>query len=118
MKVKTRKYGHVTVFFVSGTIDTLSAPSLQVMIQQQLTAGNHHYVIDFETVRYVSSAGVRALIYALQETRRQNGDLRLSGASAAVDSVLELTGLKYIMNVYPNFLSALTSYRSAPQPSQ
>lgn len=114
MNLQLKKYRDVTVIFISGTIDTASAPALQQSLQALLEQGHTRLVLDLEKVKYVGSAGVRVIIAILQAVRQQGGDLRLSGASTTVDSVLALTGLNLIMHVYPNFLAAIAGYREAP----
>ncbi|MBN2017481.1 MAG: anti-sigma factor antagonist [Candidatus Cloacimonetes bacterium] len=52
-----------------------------------------HWIVDFENVDYMSSAGMRALLKKEKELRKKGGMLILFGLDPEVEKVLALTGL-------------------------
>jgi anti-anti-sigma factor len=65
---------------------------------------------DLGSVDYTSSAGLRALLATMKETRRQGGGLRLSNVTPHVLKVLELSGFTSIMKLYDDVDTAVASY--------
>jgi len=52
-----------------------------------------HWIVDFQAVDYMSSAGIRALLRKDKELRKKGGSLILFGMDPDVAKVLNLTGL-------------------------
>jgi anti-sigma B factor antagonist len=81
------------VVTVMGEIDALTAPELAGFVTVQLI-GAQVVVVDLDGVRFLSSAGLRALFEANDFAARQGCDLRLVCHSLAVNWALEATGLR------------------------
>lgn len=103
-------HGDITVIEIAGSIDTLTADDLLDTLQTQVREGRHHLVGDLRGVSYTSSAGLRALLAATKEARRQGGDLRLAGVTDRVHKVLDLSGFTSILHVYPDAEEAVASF--------
>lgn len=68
-------------------------------------------VVDLSAVEYIDSAGLSALLLAQRQQVHHNGDMRLSGVSDEVRSLLSLTALDRVFPMYDNVEEAL----AAPQ---
>ena len=78
MEILTEQRGPVMVISIVGSVDGMTAPTLTGSFRAQVSGGYIHIVGDFARVEYTSSAGLRALLETVKETRQQGGDLRLS----------------------------------------
>lgn len=65
-------------------------------------------------VDFMSSAGLRAILLALKESRRQGGDLRLAAARPGVDYTLKISGLASILQSFPSVDQAVASFGPGP----
>ena len=110
MEITSEAREHVTVVAISGSVDGLTAPSLAQAFRQQVAEGHVRLVADLGRVHYTSSAGLRALLEALKETRQQGGDLRLAAVQPDVLRVLELSGFTGILKVFPAVDEAVKSF--------
>ena len=61
-----------------------------------------HWIVDFQNVDYMSSAGIRALLRKEKELRNKGGKLILFGMDRDVAKVLHLTGLSKHFTVTSN----------------
>lgn len=68
-------------------------------------------VLDLSAVEYIDSAGLSALLLAQRQQVHHNGDMRISGASDEVRSLLSLTALDRVFPMYETVDEAL----AAPQ---
>ena len=110
MDVAVEHRERVTVVAVTGSIDALTAGALVSALSTQVGEGRTRLVADFTQVDYTSSAGLRAILGALKETRQQGGDFRLAGVQANVRKVLDLSGFTNILKFYPDVDAAVLSF--------
>lgn len=110
MDITIEQQNDVTVIRVEGSVDALTADTFLEALQSQLGEGTPRLVADLERVNYASSAGLRAVLVALKESRQQGGDLRLAAVQKGVYRVLELSGFTSILKVYPDVEAAVASY--------
>lgn len=111
MNIEIQQHDHAAVVCIVGSVDGLTAPALLAEFHACVVAGNVRLVADLGGVDYTSSAGLRALLATMKETRMQGGDLRLSNVTPHVLKVLELSGFTSIMKLYGDVETAVDSYR-------
>jgi len=110
-KVDTKQYKHVDLIQVAGRIDSSTAPLLEQALKKVMKDGRYHIVVDLAETEFMSSAGLRALISALKETRRFNrGDLRLASMPSKINKAFELAGFLELFKVYENSTDAVGSF--------
>ncbi|HZD11705.1 MAG TPA: STAS domain-containing protein [Candidatus Binatia bacterium] len=110
MDVNVSHVGQATVIAVEGSIDALTADDFLQSMQGQLAGGNLLLVADLSGVDYASSAGLRAILVALRESRQGGGDLRLAAVQKGVYRVLELSGFNSILKIYDDVEAAVNSF--------
>jgi anti-sigma B factor antagonist len=93
LQISTEHLKRVTLVTVSGRIDSSNAHELDAALSQAIEGGHSSIVVNLSGVSYMSSAGLRALVSALRESKKKGGDVRLSAPSERVSDVLNLAGL-------------------------
>ena len=97
MKVSSTKSGNTCSLAVEGRIDTLTAPALEKEVTAQLP-GCEKMIFDFSSVEYISSAGLRVLVFAQQELA-SDGEVVLKGLNANIAKMMTMTGLNNIFKI-------------------
>lgn len=83
---------------LEGRMDTTSAPAAQEAFLK--VAGEYAKIIlNFASLDYVSSAGLRALLVLQKQVNRTGGSLTLTNVSPAVMEVFEMTGFSGILEI-------------------
>jgi anti-anti-sigma factor len=77
---------------------------------EQIQAGRVKLVGDLTGVDYTSSAGLRALLASVKDSRSNGGDLRLAGIQKNVHKVLEMSGFTSILKSFANVEQAVASF--------
>lgn len=95
---ETRHAGTVVVAPV-GRIDSTTSPALDAHLVALAKAGEHHVVIDFSRVEYISSAGLRVMLTLAKRTKEAKGRLALAGLGDSVRQVFELAGFLPLFSV-------------------
>jgi anti-anti-sigma factor len=110
MVIVVEKRDEVTVVSIDGSVDGTTARELVTSLREQVSGGNSRLVGNLAGVDYTSSAGLRALLETVKESRQRGGDLRLCAVRPDVLRVLELAGFTGIMQVFPDVDTAVASF--------
>ena len=116
----------VTVLHLAGDLDANTEPQLVEQARAVAAQGVNHVIIDLAQVRFISSAGVRALhkvylvlrpegeqktmLEGVRDGTYSSANLKLLQPNPNVKSVLSLTGIDMYLQVFPDLASALASF--------
>jgi anti-sigma B factor antagonist len=100
----------VELLEVSGRIDSSNAAQFDDILKELAQRGKYNVVLDMAGVDYISSAGLRALVALLRESKKHRGDVRLAQPSERVVEVLSLAGLDSLFTVYSDRATAVGSF--------
>jgi anti-sigma B factor antagonist len=97
----------VAVLRLDGRLDMVSAPQLRTAITEVVDAGRSRVVADLAAVGFMDSSGLGALIAGLKKARQEGGDLRVTGVTQQVATVLALTNLDRVLRAHESVEEAL-----------
>lgn len=84
-------------FVLDGRLDTVTAPELEKELNEAL--GNAQPItLDLEKLEYISSAGLRVLLKAHKELKKEES-LKLINVGSAVMEILEITGFTDFLDI-------------------
>lgn len=112
MEIRAERKAQAMVISVAGSIDALTAGELGRFFSEQIRSGNTCLVADMSQVDFMSSAGLRAFLGALKESRGQGGDLYIAAPQPGVERILEMSGFTSIMKVYASVQEAAAGFGS------
>jgi anti-sigma B factor antagonist len=93
--MEMKKNAAETVIRIVGRLDTITAPNLDKIINEEL-GDTKNLVMDMKGLEYISSAGLRVLLSA-QKKMQKIGSMKVTGVCEAVMDVLEMTGFADIL---------------------
>ncbi len=82
---------------LEGRLDTTTAPDLEALLKESME-GISELVLNFEKLEYISSAGLRVLLFA-QKTMSKTGSMKVIHVSNDVKEIFEVTGFLDILTV-------------------
>jgi anti-sigma B factor antagonist len=97
MTIEIKRNADEIVFEIMGRLDTTTAPTLDKTINENLD-GIKSLILDFKSLEYVSSAGLRVLL-ATQKKLQQVGEMKLKNVCEEVMEVFEMTGFADILTI-------------------
>ena len=80
-----------------GRLDTTTAPQLEAEFKQSLD-GVEKLVLDFATLEYLSSAGLRVLLSA-QKIMNKQGEMIVKNVNETISEIFEVTGFVDILTI-------------------
>ena len=97
MTINKTQEGSTLTVALEGRLDTTTAPELEADLKESLN-GVTELTMDLEKLDYISSAGLRVLLWA-QKTMNQNGSMVVKNVSEVVNEVFEVTGFADILTI-------------------
>ena len=110
LTISTESFKRVDLITVAGRVDSNTAPQLDEVLNGLMDDGRHNLVLQLSAVDYMSSAGLRALVAALRECKKNRGDVRLTNLSQRVKEVLDLAGLDEMFQTFDDETAAVGSF--------
>ena len=95
MTIEIKKNAEQTVIVLAGRLDTTTAPALDKTINNDIE-GAKNLVLDFKSLEYISSAGLRVLLGA-QKKMQKIGTMKVTNVCEEVMEVFEMTGFADIL---------------------
>ncbi|MDD4126435.1 MAG: STAS domain-containing protein [Methanomicrobium sp.] len=93
MEITTLREDNILIFALSGRLDAKGAEILESEIKKSLHADDKSVVVDMKNVSYLSSGGIRVLIYLKKTMKKCEGTLILSSVQDYPSKVLDMAGL-------------------------
>lgn len=97
MTIKQKKEGKRTIVYINGRVDTSTAPELLEYLKTGM-AGVEELELDLSNVDYISSAGLRVILYA-QKVMSSQGSMCVSHANSDIMDTFELTGFTEVLTI-------------------
>ncbi len=98
MQITKTKENDVTVLNISGRLITSTSLALETAINEVLKTENQ-LILDFSDVDFLASSGIRVLLITQKRITEKQGNLIIRNVNDVVMSVLEMTGLKNLLNI-------------------
>ncbi len=90
MNITKKTDGTKLTLILDGRLDTTTAPQLEAELKASLQ-GVTDLAMDFASLAYVSSAGLRVILFAVKVMKKQ-GKMVIRNVSESVMEVFEITG--------------------------
>jgi anti-sigma B factor antagonist len=100
LQLSTRDGRECTVVHVRGEIDMDTGPQLQDVLREIADGGGRQVVLDFAEVTFMDSSGLGLLVVWFKTLRDGGGRLCLAAVQPPVRTVLVLSGVDQVVDVY------------------
>ena len=97
MTIEIKRNEAETVIELVGRLDTSTAPALDKTINCDIE-GTKNLILDFKSLEYISSAGLRVLLGA-QKKMQKIGSMKVTNVCEEVMEVFEMTGFADILTI-------------------
>ena len=97
MTINKNLNGSALTIALEGRLDTTTAPQLEQELRTGLD-GVNQLVFDFAQLAYISSAGLRVLLYA-QKTMNKQGTMVIRNVNETIAEVFDITGFNEVLTI-------------------
>jgi len=95
--VKTQNEG-TAILSLTGRLDTITSPKLQEALTEAIPLSDA-IELDFSGIDYVSSAGLRVLLFGQKSMQSADKTMTLTNVSSEVMEVFEVTGFSGMLTI-------------------
>ena len=113
MNLREERNGDIQILVVADHLDTMTAPAFEERLLGLLDSGERRLLIDCEPLRYVNSAGLKALLLAAKRIETLGGKLVLCSMIPSVLTVFDTIGFNRIMQIEPTREDAMRAFEAA-----
>lgn len=111
MRIERREQGDIVVFDVRGKVAIGEGDvRLREAVREALDAGSRKIVLNLQGVTGMDSAGIGEVVAAHASAVRHGGHLKLVQLAPKVASLLQLTQLVGVLDVYDGEKAALEAF--------
>ena len=113
MKLSTKEVDGITVFILEGSvIGGPDAASLNDALHKLVERNKNKVVLDLAEIQSMNSSGIAMMINALKIMKDAGGSMKIAAASKKIESLIEMTKLTTIFELYPTVKKAADSFAS------
>jgi anti-anti-sigma factor len=98
MKIEAHKEGSALTITLEGEINNLAAPEFE-KVYQNICKGVREVHIDMEKASYITSTGLRVILFIQQDMEDQGGSLEISSVNDDIREVFEFTGFSSFLTI-------------------
>ena len=90
MQLSTSSSGEVTVGKIEGSLDTQTSSEAHGELDRLMDEGSRKLLLDFSSLDYISSAGLRVLLAVAKRLAPDEGEMRICNPNDVVNEVFEI----------------------------
>jgi len=109
VEIHEEKKGKAIIFLLSGRLDSTTSPMVEEKILQAIVNGASDVILDFASLSYISSAGIRVLVHCHKELEKKQGHIFLASVPKPIENVLYITGFLPYFKVFEGQEQALAA---------
>lgn len=110
MEITSRKENAAIVVSVQGRIDAVTAPayenSMKALLEQESL-----FVLDFQSLEYISSAGLRVILATAKTLKGKGGRMVMANVTGTVREVFDISGFGAIFSMFDSIEAALSGLK-------
>ncbi len=109
--VESRDVDDIVLIYPKGFINAHTVRLFEDELRRAFERRRYKVVVNCAQLAYIASAGLGAIMGAIEEIRRNGGDLRLTDLNEAVLNIFEILGFTRLYRIYPTEVEAIVSFR-------
>ena len=110
MELIEKREGDVTIWELKGRLDSNTSKTLEDKVMEVLGKGQRQLLMDFYDVDYINSSGLRVLLMALQQLKKNSGKLVLCSIKDYMKEVFDISGYNEIFPIFATQQEALNNF--------
>lgn len=101
---------NINVLEIKGEVDAFTAQDLNSAIIGLLDQGHHQIVLDVSKMMFISSAGIRVILFVHKEAVHLGGEIRIVGPTDQVRRTFEIAGLFDILVITDGLQESINNW--------
>ena len=107
LEIASEEINKSFVVSAKGELNAQSCVALQTLLLEEISKGRNDVVIRLDELSFVASAGLRVLLIVARRMAATKGRVTLVEGSAEIMEVLEISGVKSLIAIFPSVSAAV-----------
>ncbi|MCG6980715.1 MAG: STAS domain-containing protein [Deltaproteobacteria bacterium] len=110
MEVLEKRQDGICILELLGRLDSNTSPEFEKKIFEVIDDGTRSVVVNFASLDYISSAGLRVLLKAAKELKRSDGKIVLCSMKDYIKEVFEIAGFVSLFPITSSVVDAVEEF--------
>jgi anti-sigma B factor antagonist len=110
MRILEETSNNIGILKLTGRLDASAVKSLKENVNSLVKKDIKSIVIDLGEVDFIDSSGLGSLVSCLRLVNKETGDIRLASLQDQIRSLIELTRLHRVFQIFDDSETAVKSY--------
>ena len=110
MEIIEEMQNDVNIYRLRGQLDTNASEEFEQRLFKAITNGAKNLVLNFTGLHYISSAGIRVILKAINAIKRIDGRIMLCCLQDYVREVFEISGVGVLLPIFSTNDDALNAF--------
>ncbi len=106
MEIYKKRINEVLIIGVKGRLDALTSTDFEEELCTLINDGERKIIFDLGELEYISSAGLRAVLFSAKRLKAVDGTLAFANITGMISEVFEISGFGTMFNIYGSALAA------------
>ena len=103
----------IDIVSLAGRLGMADAAEAREQFKTIIEQSRGHLIVDLGDLKFIDSSGLSVLVFAFKAVRGKDGRIVLSNISAEILSLIELTRLNEIFEIYADTGAALAAMKTS-----
>jgi anti-anti-sigma factor len=108
--IKCIHENNIMVLEIKGEVDAYTAQDLNNTLLDLLSQGYNRIVMDVSKIIFISSAGIRAILFAHREAVQLGGEVRLVGPTDQVRRTFKIAGFFEVLQITDGLQESINNW--------
>jgi anti-sigma B factor antagonist len=110
MKILEEIKNQIGILRLTGRLDAASVNTIKENVNSLIGKKIKSIVIDMDEVDFIDSSGLGSLVSCLRVVNKEDGDIRLCSLQDQIRTLIELTRLHRVFQIFDDSDAAVKSY--------
>lgn len=113
MEIGEQRQGDIVVLAPIGRINNDTSAAFQTRLLDSVGSAASKVLIDFSSVEYISSAGLRTLMMASKQSKASNGRIAVAALAPVVKEIFTISRFTLVVQVFETTAQAIAALSQA-----
>ena len=110
-EIQTVNQDGVVILNLKGRVDATNSGQVHDRVMEEIKEGCNKMIINFSEVNYISSAGLRVLIFATKSFAKNSGSFAVCSLNENIMKIFEISGLVNLFTIHDDVETGINSFK-------
>ena len=111
-EIQTVNQCGIVILNLKGRVDATNSGQVHDRVMEKIKEGCNKMIINFSEVNYISSAGLRVLIFATKSLGKNSGAFAVCSLNENVRKIFETSGLVNLFTIHKDLETGINSLKN------